>query len=121
MNVQRITRRALCRARLPAAVFLLLSAAMLCGCLQGKQAVPDAADRRFAAFYSDYLVGSGVTSRNEEVVLAPPTGSELERMLARHSMKPEEFQKQVRLYREQPERWKNVLVLIRSEVRKKSR
>ncbi|MBM3423292.1 MAG: hypothetical protein FJY09_08645 [Chlorobi bacterium] len=108
-------------SRIHAALLLVaLVALSVSGCLPSASDGLDEVDIRFAAFYSDYLVAAGVTSRDEEVVLAPLSTASMRTMLARHSMTPEVFRKRVQLYGEQPERWKKVIALVRSNVWKKS-
>ncbi|WP_449258467.1 hypothetical protein [Chlorobium limicola] len=108
-------------ARIHAALLLLVLVALsFSGCRLSRSDGLDAVDIRFAAFYSDYLIAAGVTSRDEEVVLAPLSTASMRSMLARHSMTPEVFRKRVQLYGEQPERWKKVIALVRSNVWKKS-
>lgn len=102
-------------------VFLIVALMLpVSGCRTAGHTELDAVDIRFAAFYSDYLIASGVTSRDENVVLAPLSGTRMNRMLADHAIKPETFRKRVQLYGEQPERWKKVIALVRSNVRKKA-
>jgi len=118
MDVQMFFRRGV--VKLAGAVLcFLLSFTLLAACQLQSDVTLDRTDRHFAVFYSDYLIGSGVTSRNEDVVLVPPSGEELQQMLARHALTPEDFRKRVVLYGKQPERWKKVLVLVRAEIRKK--
>jgi hypothetical protein len=90
------------------------------GCRTAGNTGLDADDLRFAGFYSDYLVESGVTSSDEDVVLAPLSSEKMNSMLARHDLKPEDFRKKVRLYNQEPERWKLVIALVRSNVQKET-
>lgn len=119
MDLQCLFRRLY--ARIHAALLLVVLLALsFSGCRPSSRDGLDAVDIRFAAFYSDYLVAAGVTSRDEEVVLAPLSTASMQSMLARHSMTPEVFRKRVQLYGEQPERWKKVIAMVRSNVWKKS-
>ncbi len=118
MDVQRMERGMKSRL-LHACVSLLLPLLLLAGCGAGRDVSLDGVDRRFAAFYSDYLVGSGVSAQSEDVALVPPSARELELMLARHSLTGDEFQRRMKLYREQPERWKKVVTLVRKDAGKK--
>lgn len=119
MDVQNKIRRNTGAHAASVLLLLLLPFTLLASCQFSPDVTLDRADRRFASFYSDYLIGSGVTSRNEDVMLAPPSGDELRKMLDRHDLTPGEFRKRIRLYREQPERWKKVLALVRTEVQRK--
>jgi len=118
MDVQRIDRGMKPRL-LHAFVSLLLPLLLLAGCSAGRDVSLDAVDRRFAAFYSDYLIASGVSAQSEDVSLALPFPRELDLMLSRHSLTGGEFQRRMKLYGEQPERWKKVVELVRKDIRKK--
>lgn len=118
MDIQRRNRSIRFRL-LHAFMPLLLSLATLAGCSSARDVRLDGVDRRFAAFYSDYLIASGVISRSEDVALVPPSAPDLDLMLSRHSLTEREFQRRMKLYREQPERWKKVVALVRTDIRKK--
>ncbi|MCF8383868.1 MAG: hypothetical protein K9G39_09835 [Chlorobium sp.] len=118
MDVQRMDRGMKFRL-LHACVSLLLPLLLLVGCGTGRDVPLDGVDRRFAAFYSDYLVGSGVSAQSDDVALTPPSARELDEMLGRHSLTGDEFQRRMKLYRAQPERWKKVVALVRTDIRKK--
>lgn len=119
MNVLHCLRHMVGRSLFFRLVVLFLSYLHLSAC-QEDSAVPlDDTDRCFAGFYSDYLVHSGVSAHEEDVVLAPLPEKELEAMLARHALSRERMEKRLELYRKQPQRWKRVVELVRAEVRKK--
>ncbi len=99
-------------------VVVLLAGALSVGCGVGEKISPDMIDQRFASFYSDYLISSGVTSEDEPVVLLRPDSDAFVRMLGRHSLTPYEFNCRMIRYRQQPERWKEVLLLVRMNLQK---
>ncbi|NTV91845.1 MAG: hypothetical protein HGA72_00780 [Chlorobiaceae bacterium] len=77
------------------------------------------ADSRFAAFYSDYLMSSGVEGHVERSDILPPDAEVLGSMLARHSITSDELNSRIRFYREHPMRWRHVLLEVRENIRKK--
>ena len=103
-----------------ASFFCLVFAFTLLGCGEKKSSLLDQDDIRFAGFYSDYLLVSGVIASDETAVLAVHYSTELDSLLLRHAMTREILSRKVQLYKESPELWRSVLVQVRANIRKKT-
>ncbi len=101
-------------------LFALVFALALTGCNPNSSSVLDQDDVRFAGFYSDYLLESGVTEGDEGLKPATPATAELDTLLAGHYLTRERFNVKITAYRANPERWRAVLLLVRENIRKKT-
>lgn len=98
---------------LPAA-FLLLP---LSGCdLQGAAGL-DATDRKFAALYCEYLVRSGADDPAGNEQAASLGSAELDSLFARHGIDQRTFDARLSTYARNPGRWREVLALVRKNIR----
>ncbi|MEI8033586.1 MAG: hypothetical protein WCH05_09600 [Chlorobiaceae bacterium] len=104
------------RKSLPVLVF----AFALSGCGLKSSSDLDQDDVRFAGFYSDYLLLSGVTEGDEGARLTAPASPELDTLLVGHYLTRERFNFKIRYYRENPLRWRALLVQVRENIRKKT-
>ncbi|NTV99495.1 MAG: hypothetical protein HGA70_10080 [Chlorobiaceae bacterium] len=89
------------------------------GCSEKKTFSLDKDDIHFAGFYSDYLLQSGVAAGNEDGSLVALDAGELNTLLLRHALNRELLSRKMELYRDNPGRWRSVLVLVRENIRKK--
>ncbi|HWQ25281.1 MAG TPA: hypothetical protein VN367_00735 [Chlorobaculum sp.] len=87
-----------------------------CG-LQGQPKL-DAADIRFAAFYSDYLVRSGVSPKDGGAPSPVMSSSGLDSLFARHGMDQKSFDAKLNAYSRDPQLWREVLEQVRRNLRK---
>ncbi len=90
------------------------------GCSEKKSSQLDQQDIRFAGFYSDYLLLSGVTATEGGVTFASLESAELQELLLRHTLTREQLNLKVELYKDNPELWQKVLLQVRQNIRKKS-
>ncbi|NTU58252.1 MAG: DUF4296 domain-containing protein [Chlorobiaceae bacterium] len=96
--------------------FLLASGLFLAGCgLQGEPKL-DAADLRFAAFYGDYLSRSGISPKEGEAPTPALTSAGLDTLYARHGMDQKTFDAKLRVYSQDPQRWRKVLEQVRKNL-----
>jgi hypothetical protein len=100
--------------------FCLVFGLILFGCSEKKPFSLDKDDIRFAGFYSDYLLVSGVSSGNDNAVPNAVDSSELNQLLERNALTPETLKRKTQIYKENSELWKAVLVQVRENIRKKS-
>ena len=61
-----------------------------------------------------------MTASDETVALAVPDSVELTDLLLRHTLTMESLSRKVQFYKENPERWRSVLVQVRANIRKKT-
>jgi hypothetical protein len=92
----------------------------LLGCSENKPSKLDQDDIRFAGFYSDYLLRAGVTAGDDAIVSATFDSTELNDLLVRHALTRERLTIKVQSYKQNPELWQQVLVLVRENIHKKS-
>lgn len=98
---------------------LLAASIALSGCFDNGTPTLDNDDIRFAGFYSDYLLYSGVApagSQDTPVVLAT---SDIRVLLQRHNLDQERLARKIAAYRNSPELWQLVLRQIRLHIRQK--
>ncbi|NMW21115.1 MAG: hypothetical protein HKK67_05675 [Chlorobiaceae bacterium] len=100
--------------------YCLLFTFVLWGCSDNKPVSLDKDDVRFAGFYSDYMLLSGVLDGNETHALSAVNPAELNELLVRHALTRESLTRKTALYKENPELWRAVLVQVRENIRKKS-
>jgi len=101
-------------------IVALLFGFVLFGCGEKKPSIPDKDDIRFAGFYADYLVQSGVVNGNDEIELSSISSAELNKLLERHYLTLEVLSRKTQVYKDNPELWKAVLIQVREDIRKKS-
>ncbi|MEI6692460.1 MAG: hypothetical protein WCL43_07025 [Chlorobium sp.] len=97
----------------------ILTVAFL-GCAKKQSAVLDKDDIRFAGFYSDYLLISGVAENKDEVVLTAVSTSQLDKLLEHYTLTRESLKLKTLRYKQNPELWRAVLVTVRDNIRKKT-
>jgi hypothetical protein len=92
----------------------------LLGCSDNKPLTLDKDDIRFAGLYSDYLLQSGVTDRENAIAASSFDSAQLDTLLVRHALDRPRFTVKVQLYRRNPELWRLVLVQVRENIRKRT-
>lgn len=100
--------------------FCFVFCCTLLGCSEKRSLVLDKDDIHFAGFYSDYLLESGVVPANENVVLSVIDSSDINELLARHSLTRERLNRKVVAYKNNPELWRSLLVRVRANILKKT-
>ncbi|NTW52629.1 MAG: DUF4296 domain-containing protein [Chlorobiaceae bacterium] len=97
---------------------LLVFGLLLVGCgLQGRPKL-DAADIRFAAFYSDYLSRSGVSTKGGGEPSQTLTSVGLDTLFARHGIDQKGFDAKLQVYSRDPQLWREVLEQVRKNLHK---
>jgi hypothetical protein len=110
-----MTKRLNVLRRLPIIVAFAL---LIAGCgLQGPPKL-DAADQRFAAFYSDYLARSGASVKEGEAPAPAMSSAGLDSLFARHGMDQKTFDAKLRAYSRDPRLWREVLEQVRRDLHK---
>lgn len=102
-------------------MLLCLLCFQLVGCSDDGSSRLRKEDIYFAAFYTDYLLLSGVepADKGEElVVLSPAT---VDQLLANHHLTRQSMAQLVATYRRHPEQWQLVLEQVRGNLRNKAR
>lgn len=92
--------------------------AILAACSVESAPKIDQTDMRFAAFYSDYLLQSGITEQNGSQEPLTISSSEVDSLFMKHGLTREAFDKKLQLYGREPELWRDVLVQVRKNLRK---
>jgi len=92
----------------------------LSGCSENKRVRLDQDDVRFAGFYSDYLLQSGIPAGDDVSVSAVLDAPRLDTLLVRHWLSRERFAFKAKAYSRDPDRWRLVLVQVRENIRKKT-
>lgn len=116
MKLRRVTCISRLLRRLPAMGLCLV---VLAGCsLQGAPGL-DSTDRKFAAFYSDYLVRSGSAEPSDSVQALPLTSGDLDSLFVRHGIDQKIFDEKLRAYSKDPALWREVLVEVRKQLRQR--
>ena len=103
-----------------ASFLCLLVSFILAGCTEKKSFTLDKDDIRFEGFYSDYLLLSGVTGDKDVVVLNAPNSADINELLVRHALTRENLNRKTEAYKQNPELWREVLLQVRENIRKKS-
>ena len=101
-------------------LFCLLFGFILLGCSDKKSFTLDKDDIRFVGFYSDYLLLSGVPGEKETVALKSPDSAECNDLLLRHALTRESLNRKTEAYKQNPDLWREVLLQVRENIRKKS-
>lgn len=110
------------RARLIPFAFAGLMLVPLGGCSSPQPVEPAEEDRRFAAFYSDYLLASGVSGRSQGApAVAALDSAALGALLEKHGLDVGALQERTEAYRHDPELWQQVLMQVREEIKLKNR
>jgi len=89
---------------------------LLTGCAEKKAQELDGDDIRFAEFYSDYLLFSGVSARTGEQLKADLDSGTLSSLLSRHDISVELLIKKSEAYQADPMLWQMVLVRVRDNI-----
>ncbi|NTU43902.1 MAG: hypothetical protein HGA99_00045 [Chlorobiaceae bacterium] len=98
---------------------LIFSSALL-GCSEKKLSKLDQDDIRFAGFYSDYLLQSGIPAGDDVIVSAVLDAAQLDTLLLRHTLSRERFAFKAQSYSRNPDLWRLVLLQVRENIRKKT-
>lgn len=86
------------------------------GCARKDSPVLQESDKRFAAFYADYLVLSGISPKGAERLSLP--GSDLiDSLFDVHGLTLESFNELSDTYRENPKLWRAVLKEVKNNLR----
>lgn len=99
--------------------FALMGACLvfLGGCgIQGRPGL-DATDRKFAAFYSEYLVRTGAAEPSDSLKSLPLTSGDLDTLFARSGLDQQTFDAKLRAYSRDPALWREVLIQVRKNLR----
>jgi len=97
---------------------LLAGMVFLAGCSLQSGPKLDAADLRFASFYSDYLVRSGVSAPDSTAKGVAMSSAGLDSLFLRHGLDQKSFDAKIRAYSKDPQLWREVLVQVRRNLRK---
>ncbi len=100
--------------------FCFVLGCALLGCSEKKSFSLDKDDIRFAGFYSDYLLESGVVAAHEAVALSALDPSEINALLARHALTRDRMNRKIAAYKRNPELWRSVLLQVRIRILKKT-
>ena len=103
-----------------ASFYCLVAGFILLGCAEKKSFTLDKDDIRFAGFYSDYLLLSGVPGEKDTVVLNAPNSADINALLVRHALTRESLNRKTEAYKQNPDLWREVLLQVRENIRKKS-
>ncbi|NEX14273.1 MAG: hypothetical protein C1941_06230 [Prosthecochloris sp.] len=74
------------------------------------------ADKRFASFYADYMLLSGVTDSARDSV-AVPGRQTIDSLLDVHSLTMKEFNERAEKYRQEPKLWRAILLEVKNNLR----
>jgi len=77
----------------------------------------DATDRKFAAFYGEYLVRTGSADPSDSIPGEPMTSADIDSMFVRHGIDQKTFDTKLRSYSKDPALWREVLGLVRKNLR----
>ncbi|NTW69113.1 MAG: hypothetical protein HGB23_04615 [Chlorobiaceae bacterium] len=100
--------------------FCLVFTSLLFGCSEQKSSRLDPDDLRFAEFYSDYLLQSGIPASDNVIVSAVLDAAQLDTLLVHHSLSHERLSSKAQSYRQNPDLWRLVLLQVRENIRKKT-
>ncbi|RNA66116.1 hypothetical protein CR163_000845 [Prosthecochloris sp. ZM_2] len=87
----------------------------LSGCSGTEEPRLDDVDRRFAAFYSEYLLTGGLAADGRDSSALMPR-DHIDSLLDRHDLSLELLHERAERYQERPGLWKQVLLDIRSRL-----
>ena len=74
------------------------------------------ADKRFAAFYADYMLLSGITESARDSV-AVPGMQKIDSLLEVHTLTMKEFNEQAEKYRQEPKHWRAILLEVKNNLK----
>ncbi len=103
-----------------ASFFCLLVGSILSGCTEKKSFTLDKDDIRFVGFYSDYLLVSGISGEKGPDVLNTPNSADIQALLLQHALTRESLNHKTEVYKQNPDLWREVLLQVRENIRKKS-
>ena len=98
----------------------LVFVSVLSGCGEKRPPHLDRDDVHFAAFYSDYLLASGVTPGNGGAELSVLDSADINELLLRHALTRERLSWKIAVYRKNHELWRSILVQVRANIFKKT-
>lgn len=85
------------------------------GCAESDLPALNSTDKRFAAFYADYLMLSGVAVDEADSVAVMGV-KELDSLFAVHALTRQAFNERAGRYRREPRLWKAVLLEVRGNL-----
>ena len=98
----------------------LVFVSVLSGCGEKRLSPLDKDDVHFAAFYSDYLLESGVAPGSGGAELSVLDSADINELLARHALTRERLNWKMAVYRKNHELWRAILVQVRANIFKKT-
>lgn len=88
------------------------------GCAKSDSVTLGETDKRFAAFYADYMMLSGLAA-NEADSAELIGGKEIDSLFDVHGLSPQDFNRRADVYRESPKLWRAVLLEVKQELQQK--
>lgn len=101
-------------------VFVVFLIFFSLGCARQDQPVLHEKDRKFAAFYADYLVLSGIAGDTEDSD-SLIGGKNLDSLFEVHALSLESFNERTDVYKENPKLWRAVLQEVKDKLQKNDR
>ncbi len=98
----------------------LVFVSVLSGCSEKRISPLDRDDVHFAAFYSDYLLESGVAPGNGGTELSVLDSAAINELLLRHALTRDRLNWKLSVYRKNHELWRSILVQVRANIFKKT-
>lgn len=102
-------------------VLLAVLGLQLAGCSGNEASRLRKDDIRFAAFYTDYLLLSGVEPATKDEQLVALSPAMVDQLLEKHHLTRQSMSSLVANYRRNPEQWQVVLEQVRGNLRNKAR
>lgn len=94
---------------------MVITMFFLQGCAKSDPSALNEADKRFAAFYADYMLLSGVAvSEADSVALAGI--QEIDSLLDAHALTIQVFNERADAYRQEPKLWRAVLLEVKNNL-----
>lgn len=94
---------------------MVIAMFFLQGCTKSDPPALNEADKRFAAFYADYMLLSGVAvSEADSVALAGI--QEIDSLLDTHALTIQVFNERADAYRQEPKLWRAVLLEVKNNL-----
>ena len=103
-----------------AGMVAMLSMLFMEGCTQQVQPKLGSDDKKFAAFYADYLILSGVASDESETV-SLVGGRDIDSLFEVHALTLERFNELADAYKEEPRLWRAVLLEVKNNLQENGR
>ncbi len=88
------------------------------GCESKDPSALNEEDKKFAMFYADYLVLSGVAAGDSETVSQVGNKS-LDSLFDAHALTLDDFNKRTNIYQQEPRLWKAVLLEVKKNLKQK--